>query len=208
MGCHSASCDPQFPLKHPGCHSPSGRAGIPETSRLACVGVQWPAAGMRNTSTQGGRGKEVILKHQERPPDHLRHKAQGTDIPPPLNTHSCLWVALSTALLLLLVYSCPPQRLQQHQHWASLLRTSQWKIWCIKARFCTAAHALIIGHMPAEIQHGSSCHQIHDKSTNPLVKRRQISNNTQQHKLYKLLLPRPAELTSQEPDVYLSSLKF
>lgn len=39
----------------------------------------------RNTRV---RGKEVALKHQERLPDHLKHKGQGTGITPPLNTHS------------------------------------------------------------------------------------------------------------------------
>lgn len=60
MGCRSAPCDRRFPSEHPGCRSPSGTAGIPETNRLACVGVQWPAAGMRNTQTRGLRGKEAI----------------------------------------------------------------------------------------------------------------------------------------------------
>lgn len=88
--------------------------------------------------------------------------------------------------------------------------------WCKKARLMlnvVSASAQqhvpsLTGHMPAEFQHGSSRHLTHNKPTNPLVNRRQISNDTQQHKLCKLLLPHPAELTYQESDFYLSSLKF
>lgn len=164
-GCRSASCARRFPLKHQGCHSPSGTAGIPETSRLACVGVQWPAQGMRNAETQGLRGKEVILKHQERLADHVGHKEQGTGITPQLNTPYFFWVALGTACLaLLLVDPCPSQRLQQHQHWALLLRTAPWKTRCKKARLMlnvvsASAQQHVpppTGHMPAEIQHGST----------------------------------------------------
>lgn len=165
MGCHSAPCDRQFPLKPRGCRSPSGTAGIPETSRLACVGVQWPAERVRNTETQGLRRKEVILKHQERLPDHLRRKDQGTGSTAPLNTHSFLQVALGTACLALLLEDpCPSQRLQQHQLWAPLPKTPRWKTCCKKARLMldvvTASAQQhvpsLTGHTPAEIQHASS----------------------------------------------------
>lgn len=168
MGCHSASCDRQFPLEHRGCRSPSGRAGIPETSRLACVGVQWPAGGVRNTEMQGVRGREVILKRQERLPDHLRHKDQGTGITHP---HKYPFLSLSGSWHSMLgpspVDPCPLQRLQQHQHWASLLRTPRWETYCKKARLMldvVSASAQqhvpsLTGHMPAEIQCGSTSPQ-------------------------------------------------
>lgn len=51
-GYHSGACVWQCSLRHRGWRNPTGTGGIPETSRQACVGVQWPRAGMRNTEVQ------------------------------------------------------------------------------------------------------------------------------------------------------------
>lgn len=139
MGYHSSACDRQFSLKLQCCHNPIGRDEIQETSRQACVGVQWPTAGMRNIAMQRVRWREVILKHQERLPAHLSHKDQCTGITHPWNTLSCLRTAHCTACLAskkcfswwTLVLSGGSE---WHPHWASLVRTPQWKTRCIKSR--------------------------------------------------------------------------
>lgn len=197
MGYHSSACDQQFSSKRQCCHNPIGRDGIPETSRQACVGAQWPAAGTRNTEMQRVRWREIILKHRERLPSHLSHEDQDTGITRPRflprMAHHTVYLAskkcFSWWTLLLSRGSewCP--------QWAPPLRTPWQKTCCIKPRLMLNEGPAEVSaspqehmpsltwHTPAETQHGASHHLTLAKSTNPLVNSRQISDATQQGQL-------------------------
>lgn len=118
MGCHSGACDLQFSSFHQGCHNPIGRGEIPETSRQACVGVQSPTAGMRNTEMQRVRWRAVILKRrigsQLIKLQRSSHKIHEYHTPmkyPFLSQNNSLYSVLGLKEALLLGDSCPSQRL-------------------------------------------------------------------------------------------------